>query len=192
MPPVVQRTNSYAHLAFPVWQVQLLLTSSLSFLISGAFAGALGQRLLSLMLCTAGLCSLNYWRSPGPSLRRDADLAAAGVALAYCLFTGFWLTEITCYLGWGSLLGALSCFRHSWMLSLGHDETWAYWHAGAHVLSGVAAIALASGDVASRNTSLIPPHNVVAECSIALIIFQVLFDCLKPAAPPASEPDKQK
>ncbi|KAG8470411.1 hypothetical protein KFE25_008832 [Diacronema lutheri] len=179
--PAVKRSNSYEHLVFPSWQIRLLMSSSLSFVCSSAFAAHMHQRNLSLVLLVAGICSLNYWRAPGASWRRDADLAAAGVGLGYCLYTGFWLEGACARVGWASLVSALACFRKSWMLSLGHCERWACWHAIAHALSGVAAAALAVGNVASRGEAYTPPRNVIAECSLVAIILTVLMDSCKPS-----------
>lgn len=137
------------------------------------------QRNLALVLLVAGLCSLNYWRAPGASWRRDADLASAGVALFFCIYTGFWLEGFCCNVGWAALVGGLACFRRSWNLSLGHCDAWALWHAAAHTACGVAAIALAYGDVASKGEFHAPPRNIVAECSVVAIVLTVLADvCL--------------
>lgn len=178
------RSDSYGHLAFSRWQVRLLTTSSLSFFASSAFAAHLRQQNLGLVLLSAGVCSYNYWRAPGASWRRDADLVSAGVALVYCLYTGFWLEGLRCVVGWAALVSGLACFRQSWNLSLGHCESWARWHAGAHALSNVAACALACGNVASQGAQYAPPRNAVAACSMAAIALTVAMDACR-AAPPA-------
>lgn len=172
----LKRASSYDHLAFPKWQVNLLMTSSMSFIVAAVVAASWTQKHLGLILLFSGICSLNYWRAPGASWRRDADLVAAGAGLLFCLYTGFWLVGLTCKLAWASLCGALICFRKSWMLSLGHNETWAYWHATAHLLSGIASITLAHGDVASKGSSFVPPHNLVAECSVGAIVLSIIID----------------
>lgn len=174
--PKLVRQNSYEHVVFHTWQIRLLMTSSLSFLAASSLAARLEQHKLCAFLLVAGLCSLSYWRSPGASWRRDADLVAAGAALLYCLYAGFWLTGLACQLSWLGLLGGLACFRRSWNLSLGHCDVWAIWHATAHALSAAAAVALAHGDVAHMDGGLRPPRNTIAECSLASIVLTVVAD----------------
>jgi hypothetical protein len=187
-----QRANSYDHLSFPLWQVRLLMSSSMSFIVASSAATYFGQTILSILLLIAGLCSLNYWRSPGPSWRRDTDLASAGVALFFCLYTGFWLSGLTCNVAWAALLASLACFRKSWNLSLGHCEVWAVWHAVAHALAGVAAINLASGDVANKGSSVFPPHNLIAECCVAAIVLTVIADVTGISHPAVAESERKE
>lgn len=174
--PKLVRQNSYEHVVFHTWQIRLLMTSSLSFLVASSMAASLKQHKLCGFLLVAGLCSLSYWRAPGASWRRDADLAAAGAALFYCLYVGFWLNGLVCQLSWLGLLSGLACFRRSWNLSLGHCDVWAIWHATAHALSAGAAIALAHGDVAHVGGGIVPPRNTIAECSVAAIVLTVVVD----------------
>ncbi|KAJ1634449.1 hypothetical protein T492DRAFT_973773 [Pavlovales sp. CCMP2436] len=182
-PLMAKRSKSYEHLVFPEWQSRLLMTSSLNFVLASAYAAHLGQTTLSLFLIVAGVNSLNYWRSPGASWWRDTDLTAAIGGLLYCLYAGFWLADAPCLVAFASLLSGLFCFRRSWNLSLGHNEVWAFWHAGAHALSGMAAVTLALGDVADKGTALTPPHNLVAECSVAAILITLVADLLRPEVP---------
>lgn len=171
----VERVSSYDHLSFPRWQVRLLLTSSTCFIISAAVALYFGHKGLSTCLAASGACSLNYWRRPGPSFRREADIAAAGCALLYCIYAGFWLQGAVGLLGFGLLLSGLFCFTKSWVLSLGHNDHWAWWHAGAHALANVAAVVLAAGSPTDAMLTLLPPRNITAEAFLGALAAHLLY-----------------
>jgi len=136
----------YEHVRFLAWQCRLMLATSTALLCVGIVGFACGQLVAGATGFISSLASLNYWRKPGRSWRRDADLFFAGAAILYFILAASTLDGIANASAWLCFTCFGVCFRCSWALSAVSDEWWAMWHAGGHVSIGAASLCLFYGD----------------------------------------------
>ena len=99
-----QMVASFGHIVYHPWQVRLLISSSCSFLVGSLVNLAVGQVWLAILLLFVGCVSINYWRSPGASWRRTADMLCSILGIAFTTVAGFYLEgNVLNSVGW--LLG---------------------------------------------------------------------------------------
>jgi hypothetical protein len=125
---VVPMEQNFGHMVYHAWQVRLLVATSCCFLVVAGVAHlSFAQTELSYVLGALGCTSLNYWRSPGDSWRRTADLCCASFALVYTFAHGWWGDDTTVVnaVGWTANTFGIYCFRCSWKVSLGNSTHWA-------------------------------------------------------------------
>lgn len=83
----------YLELRYHAWQVHLLVCSSVLLSIPSVLAALHDRPVLSTLCGGASLASINYWRSPGPSWRRDLDFAFAIGAILWGMVGAFSLVD---------------------------------------------------------------------------------------------------
>ena len=87
----------YLELRYHAWQVYLLVCSSVLLSIPSALGARHGVPVLSVLCGGASVASVNYWRRPGPSWRRDLDFVFAIGAILWGIIGAF------------SLVGTFNC-----------------------------------------------------------------------------------
>ena len=142
------------------------------------------QYIFGSLVFSSGVCSLNYWRVPGPSMRRDLDYILAGLALGYAVIAGFCVRGVLNILAWVGFVTMFFLFRHSWFLSVGDggDGTWACWHAAAHVSAAIAGAFQALGGVDGwlQDLSLMSVRdNLPGTLGVALLVTVLAYDHLQ-------------
>ena len=128
-------SQDYHELQYKPWQGRLLMCTSTFFAASSAVSALSGSYGNAACMGGASLASVNYWRAPGPSWRRDLDLAMAAIAFVYGFIGACSLQGPPNVVTWTSFVGAGVCVRCSWVYSArngGGDGSWALWHAGSH------------------------------------------------------------
>ena len=173
--------QNFGHMVYHAWQVRLLVATSCCFLVVAGVAHlSFAQTELSYVLGALGCTSLNYWRSPGDSWRRTADLCCASFALVYTFAHGWWGDDTTVVnaVGWTANTFGIFCFRCSWKVSLGNSTHWAVWHAAGHASMLVGSICLAIGSVEDKFSWSLSmwPRNSWAEAGASLVLACLAYD----------------
>ena len=190
-PPAPKRSDSigallpdYNSLKYHAWQCRLLMFSSACFLSTGLVGLLLrGQPIFGGLVSCSGIASLNYWRWPGPGVRRDIDYVCAVLALGYAVAAGFGVRGLANTMAWAFFLAMFFLFRRSWVLSVGDggDGSWASWHAAAHVSSAIAGAFQAFGDIDGWRDDigrLSVTGNPLATASVGVLLAVVSIDAL--------------
>lgn len=153
-PPVTRGDSigaiGYNELLYPLWLSRLLVASSVVMACGAAVAAYCRQPILFAVSGLSAGASINYWRLPGPGMRRDTDYVLAALGLLYTVPASLSLRGMPNVCFWMSFTIFYLCFRRSFQLSdgSGGDGTWAQWHAAGHtfVSCGTASAALGGVD----------------------------------------------
>ena len=149
-------TNPGYEVTFHPWQCRLLMSTSV-YLVCVALTALLyfHQPFAASSGLVSSTASFNYWRAPGPSWRRDADVLFAVAAITHFCVTASTLSGIANVGAWIAFACFGCCFRRSWVLSAAGDDAWAIYHGGGHTGIGVATLFMAAGD----GDAWLRPHN---------------------------------
>ena len=138
--------RGFRNLRYHRWQTRLLLVTSLVMLGTATFACFSGQYVTATFGSLSSVASLNYWRAPGISLRRDIDVILAVACLVYFLLAACLLTGFSFVSAWSFFAAFGYCFRKSWIIAATTEDTWAKWHACGHIAISLAATSVILGE----------------------------------------------
>ena len=181
----------YNELRYPGWLSALLVASSIVMGCGAAVAAYYRQRVLAVVSGASAIASVNYWRRPGPGMRRDTDYLLAAAALLYTVPAALSLQGIPNACFWTVLTGFYMCFRRSFQLAIGDggDGAWSLWHAAGHTFVSVGTMSAAAGDVDSWRFEQFNPLGCVV---FAVVVSTLGFDSWRTARSASAAKTSQK